>query len=63
MKLLKYIRMLKRKWILGECRHLCSICPYWDTDCKIDFGLDESYQNGYMKGYDAGYTKGINSRK
>lgn len=34
-KLLVWFVMWYRKWILGECRHICSLCDYKD-ECKHD---------------------------
>ena len=29
----KIFKLLYRKWVKGECRHICSICEYIDY-CK-----------------------------
>lgn len=49
------IQMMKRKWIDGQCRRLCCLCPYWKRICKIDFFPDTKYAKGYAQGYEDGY--------
>ena len=49
--------MLKRKWIDGECRHLCCLCTYWNKFCQHDFGMTTKYGKGYADGYDDGYKE------
>lgn len=56
MNILKLLKILKRKWIKGECRKLCLFCPYWKRYCKHDFDCSSKYDRGYADGYDDGYT-------
>lgn len=51
------IQMMKRKWIDGECRHLCAVCPFWKPHCKINFfpisrKCAKPYDAGFKDGYD-----------
>ena len=51
------LKMLKRKWIDGECRHFCFLCPYWNRFCQHDYGCATKYGKGYAQGYEDGYNE------
>lgn len=38
----KFIRKIIRKWIKGECPHLCTICEY-KKSCTLDKELCSEY--------------------
>lgn len=61
---MKILKRFIRKWIKGECRHLCCLCPFWYRYCQHDFGCSTKYGRGYADGYDDGYTAAMkNSNK
>lgn len=49
------IQMMKRKWIDGECRKLCCVCPYWKKYCKIVYFPNSRYSEFYNAGFKGGY--------
>ena len=48
-------QMMKRKWIDGECRKLCCVCPYWKKYCKAIYLPRENYSEVYNAGFKDGY--------
>ena len=54
----KIIKFIKHKWIDGQCRKLCCLCPYWERICKADLFPNNKYTKGYAQGYEDGYTAG-----
>ena len=36
----KFFKLFYRKWVKGECRHICSVCEYIDY-CKGYRELEE----------------------
>ena len=56
MLLLKRLIHWKKKWINGECRHLCLFCPFWKRYCKQNSLCATKYDRGYADGYEDGYT-------
>lgn len=61
-----YAPIWKRKWIKGECRHLCILCQHHET-CKKDMKLDKNYaegfDDGFAEGFDTGHTEGVKEGK
>lgn len=55
------IQMMKRKWIDGECRKLCCVCPYWEKYCKVVYLPNSKYSKGYELGFKDGYEAGFKS--
>ena len=49
------IQMMKRKWIDGECRKLCCLCPYWEKYCRITYLPNSKIENAYNTGFKDGY--------
>lgn len=51
------IQMMKRKWIDGECRKICFLCPYWEKYCRITYlpnsKIEQAYNTGFKDGYEA----------
>lgn len=37
-----WFRKFKFKWVLGDCRHFCSLCEF-KANCDIDFDLESFY--------------------
>lgn len=54
----KLIKMFQTKWIQGECRKLCGLCPNWDL-CRNDFEFKSKYYKGLERGYELGYLDGL----
>lgn len=54
----KWTKPFYRKWIKGECRHICFVCEHFDK-CKYELGLREEYTKGFDEGYRAGYENAI----
>lgn len=57
------IQMMKRKWIDGECRKLCCLCPYWEKYCRITYFPNSKIAKVYQQGYDDGYKAAKNTHK
>lgn len=50
------LMMLKKKWIDGECRKLCCVCPYWKRYCQVVYLPASRYAKGYAQGFEDGYS-------
>lgn len=53
----KWVKPLYRKWIKGECRHICFICEH--LRCKYETGLCKEYTKDFDLGYRVGYDDAI----
>ena len=53
----KYIPFWYKKWVKGECRHLCVLCNHSDI-CEGRVELEVEWKKGFNEGYDAGVEDG-----
>lgn len=60
---MKLITMMKKKWIDGECRHLCLLCPFWNKYCKVVYLPDSKYSKAYIAGFTDGYEAAKKTHK
>ena len=53
----QFFKILKIKWIDGQCLHACLFCPYAD-ECLENFVEEENYKNK-IKMYELDYKDNI----
>ena len=55
-------QMFYKKWIKGQCRHLCILCDHY-YDCSFDYGLFEEREKEIIEAYKNGFRKGKEASK